>query len=500
MSGQTKQQERAMQNGHALSGRAVWSAFIGLGALFLITCGALIAISEPLFGYSVLVIDMPVLTFVSVYSVLGLAFVALTWLVWRTAGTRADTRTLLWVTLGAGLVFRLLLIPTEPILEDDYQRYLWDGGVTAEGLNPYAVAPEDVSAGQAPVAFLPLAEEAGVTLERVNHPELRTIYPAVAQGAFALAHVIAPYELWAWKALCVVGDMASLGFLLLLLAAMGRSPLWSLLFWWNPLILKEHVNSAHMEALLVPFVLAAVWHAAKARPAVASIALGLAAGVKIWPVLLAPLVWRQLWGHWLRLVGCAALLGVLCILWALPVFFGGLDETSGFVAYAERWQTNSALLPMLIATIEHALAPVGAAAAFVDAGTLARGLCAAIVAALALWVARRPTESVSDLVGRAALVTGVLFLLSPAQFPWYAAWVIAFLPLLPRWGFIALAVTMPLYYVGFHHLARDTYDVQRTVIVWLVWIPIWGLLLAEWAMNATDTKRDNRQPVSTAAT
>ena len=205
------------------------------------------------------------------------------------------------------------------------------------------------SAACAPVDYLPLASEAGVVLERVNHPQLRTIYPAVAQAAFALAHVIAPYELWAWKLICLVGDTAALGVLLLLLGAMGRSPLWALLFWWNPLILKEHANSAHMEALLVPLVLAAVWHAAKARPMVATLGLGLAAGIKVWPVLLAPLIWRQLWGRWWQIAGCAVGLAAMLSVWAAPVLVAGLDETSGFVAYVDRWQTNSALFPALVA-------------------------------------------------------------------------------------------------------------------------------------------------------
>ncbi|MCP5063626.1 MAG: hypothetical protein GY936_14360 [Ignavibacteriae bacterium] len=38
---------------------------------------------------------------------------------------------------GIGLVARILLVPTVPILEDDFNRYLWDGAVTANGFNPY---------------------------------------------------------------------------------------------------------------------------------------------------------------------------------------------------------------------------------------------------------------------------------------------------------------------------------------------------------------------------
>ena len=45
--------------------------------------------------------------------------------------------------VAMGLAARLALFASEPILEDDYQRYLWDGAVTAAGHNPFAVAPQD---------------------------------------------------------------------------------------------------------------------------------------------------------------------------------------------------------------------------------------------------------------------------------------------------------------------------------------------------------------------
>ncbi|MGD8779206.1 MAG: hypothetical protein PVH88_09635 [Ignavibacteria bacterium] len=40
-----------------------------------------------------------------------------------------------------GLVVRIILTPTFPVLEDDFYRYLWDGAVTANGINPYEHAP-----------------------------------------------------------------------------------------------------------------------------------------------------------------------------------------------------------------------------------------------------------------------------------------------------------------------------------------------------------------------
>ena len=48
-----------------------------------------------------------------------------------------------WI-IFTGLFARLILIPSSPILEDDFYRYLWDGAVTANEFNPYVYSPQDV--------------------------------------------------------------------------------------------------------------------------------------------------------------------------------------------------------------------------------------------------------------------------------------------------------------------------------------------------------------------
>ena len=83
---------------------------------------------------------------------------------------------------------------------------------------------------------------------------------------------------------------------------------------------------------------------------------------------------------------------------------------------------------------------------------------------------------------RAGLVVAGLVLLSPAQFPWYMVWMIPFLAFQPYWGLLAITVTVPLYYVSFHFLARGTYEVFADWIVPGIWAPIW-ILLAAQALN-----------------
>jgi alpha-1,6-mannosyltransferase len=429
------------------------------------------------FGYDRVVRDMPVAWFVAGYVVAGIAYLALPFLIRATLRSRVYVTTALLLMLACGLAARVILFASEPVLEDDYQRYLWDGAVTAHGINPYAAAPEDAQDAEADTPLGRLAAQSGDIIDRIRYSDLRTIYPPVAQGAFALAHWIKPWSLPAWRAIGLALDVASVGLLLVLLREVGRSPLWAALYWWNPIAVKEIANSAHMEAVVLPLVLLALVLAARRRPVAATLSLMLAAGAKLWPALLLPLVLRSLLADPRRLaiaVAAAVLAGVLL---AAPILLAGLDETSGFIAYAQKWQTNSALFPALQSFASALLSVAGLASA--DAGLVVRVALAGLLAGLALWLARAPIADADDLVRRSLLLIGAIVLLSPAQYPWYFLWVLPLLALRPVAGLLILTATLPLYYTIFHFQPRDQMAVFLNGVVWLIWVPAWAVLAAE---------------------
>ena len=84
--------------------------------------------------------------------------------------------------VAASLLFRLVAVPGEPALSDDLYRYLWDGRVQLHGLHPYRFAPADPLVAEQSEALATL--QRGEQAAAVNHSELRTIYPPVAQWFF----------------------------------------------------------------------------------------------------------------------------------------------------------------------------------------------------------------------------------------------------------------------------------------------------------------------------
>lgn len=453
----------------------------GWGALGAALLGltVLLTAQSHRFGYDHAVRDMPVFWLAGGLVLAGLLYLPLARLIRHTTElSPGAVRPVLLFVLAAGLAMRLVLMSSEPALEDDWQRYLWDGALTAHGLNPYAASPQDAkSADPQTTEIGRLALESGLVLGRVNHPQIRTIYPPVTQAVFAVAHWLRPWSLTAWRAVVLLLDLAAFGLILVLLRDVGRSPLWAALYWWNPVVLKELFNSAHMDIIVVPLILLALVLAVRRRFLTATAALTVAAGAKIWPALLLPLIWRPLLRAPGRLAAAVLLTIAAAALFAAPIVLAGVDQSLGLVAYAQKWKTNSALFPQIEALFGALLSALDVET--VPAGAIARAMIASALGALALWLNRTPFQSADELMRRCLVLCGALFLLSPAQFPWYYLWVLPLLPLRPVAGFLVLTATLPLYYTAFHFMSADRYDLYRDTLVWLVWLPAWALLALE---------------------
>jgi hypothetical protein len=460
------------------------------GAVLVVCHVALLFVSFR-FGQERPLIERPVLLLVGLELLAGVAWLAA---VWPPVGMRASRGSVV-VMLAVGAILRGLMLPSTPILEDDFYRYLWDGAVVAHGHNPYTHAPQEFldPGGTVPAAadgLRTLGRDGQAVLARINHPSLRTIYPPVAQGAFALAHWLAPWSLIAWRVVLLLFDAATVALLLLLLRRLARSPLWAAIYWWNPLLVLHGVNGAHMDLLALPFVLGAILLTLRGRQLWGIACMAVAAGVKLWPVILLPCLLRPLVSTPRRLMAGVAVAGGMLALMAWPAVHGVLGTDSGFVAYAQRWEMNDALFMALLWGIRTVLGWIGSAEV---APMLARLFAAGLLAGWVAWLVWRPMESGADMARRMLLAVAGLFLLSPTQFPWYGLWMLPLLALSPRFSLLLLMVLLSLYHARYYFDARDSVAVFDNWLVWLEYVPVWVIFVWEGMKH-----RASRDPVSDA--
>lgn len=469
-----------MAFGFALSPILRWR-LAGAGAL--IASLAFLALSKQPAGIPIMTLH-PVTWLVAIGVIAGAIFLLAPGAIERLAASRGMLASMILV----GLAARLILFGSEPLWEIDYFRYMWDGGVLAAGENPYAWSPASVLAGDAPEAITRLAREAGGLVERINYPLLRTIYPPLAETVFALAHWLGPWDLMIWRLVLLAFDLTSLGLLMALLRHLGRSQLWAALYWWNPLIIQMFFNAAHMDAVLPPFLLAALLLALRLRPAAAAAMLAMATAVKLWPALLLPALLSHQRQPWLKVAAAAALFSFVSLVLLAPLFMTGLGEDSGLSAYAASWRRNDALFGVLVNVAGRGLSSLDVFN--IDAARLSRVIVALILAVLALGLNRRPSPRAEETCRRALIITAALFLLSPTAYPWYYGWVLPLLVLAPIPAFLAWSATLPLYHLRFHPFFIETPAFFENGVVWLQHGPVLALLALQWLRMRAGAKAE----------
>ncbi len=214
------------------------------------------------------------------------------------------------VVVGA-VIARLAAFPLGPSVTDDTFRYIWDGWVQLDGLNPYALRPE----GWMAAADGEVADRYRDLYEQLNSASYFSVYPPVSQLIFAAGggvdailgqrgDVLQSY--YAIKAAFLTLEIGAVACLARMMPARAL-----VLYAWSPLVILETAGQGHTEAALVAFLVGAVWAVRERRAWVASVALAGAAMVKLYPVLLFPLLWRRfgwagLWPGIVAVIGLSA--------------------------------------------------------------------------------------------------------------------------------------------------------------------------------------------------
>jgi drug/metabolite transporter superfamily protein YnfA len=325
---------------------------------------------------------------------------------------RRSTRAAVALVLLVAVAARGALVLDEPVLSNDAFRYVWDGRVQANGINPYRYAPSDP-------ALAHLRGEA--SWERLNRPNVRTAYPPAAEGLFA-----GLYRLHAdsvtWTKLALTGaDLALIGVLVGLLRRLGRPVERVLLYAWSPLAIFEIAGTGHVEVIALLLLALALTAALSRRAALTGISVALAALVKPYAILALPALIRR--GRPLA-IAAAALFATAVLAYA--PYLGAGTRVVGYVpGYLREEGFTSGyrfyLLGLGERLVDGAL-PAAATVAYVVAA-------AALLAALAVRFARLPPARTADGATHALVLFVVLYVLVSPTYPWYALTAVALLPL-----------------------------------------------------------------------
>ncbi len=424
-----------------------------------------------------------------------------------------------------GLLARLLFVSSHPILEDDFYRYFFDGSVVAHGHNPYLTSPNEVQGkpsitdtlsnhelavnGQANNINTNTGKESLAYLkqeplfERVAYPHIQSIYPPVAQAFFGLTAVISPFDILAWRFVLLAAELATVWLLFKLLSLYRQSTLLISLYWLNPIVIIQGINAAHMDLLIVPFILGALYCLHSAKYKSSGTLLALAVGIKLWPIILAPIVAYQVYirnkpskkaiSHFMT-----AFVGLTSLL-ILPQILA-LNYFSGLHQYSQYWQVNGFVFNALDAGIEYILNDTSLSW-LENSNQIARIVTVAILALFLVYMMKQTRFVVTPKVNNQTSnsqnapyfcvgyqwlwIIFALFVLSPTGYPWYSIW---FFPLLvlhfrvETWAMILLTATLPLYHLRYPAPSEAIFN---SIIVPSTFAPILAVIIWQYFKNRT---------------
>lgn len=370
---------------------------------------------------------------------------------------------LLWA-----LVARACLFSSLPILETDPNRYLWDGYVLLNGINPYQFAPQTIldpkeshnlsdsekKELETLRQLIASNKQAEIILRDVNNPEVITIYPPFTQILFGITAWFHPLSLYAWRCTILLFDALLIAALVILLPRMRRDPALVIFYAWSPLVLKEYINTLHFDIIALALLFLGIVFAISSHTDRSAGAFACGGLTKLFPIPVFPL--------WIKRfpIRTTIVFLLVTLFLTIPFLAAGSRGASGLAVFANRWESNGSLVVFL----EWILTLVGVPAwgegknlliwqgvrydldAFLCAKILSFVVFIIVWPMLAIKTIRQKTISDERRLARSFSVIAVLLVCSPVCNPWYIAWVTPFLCFFPRTAWLYLSISCFLHY------------------------------------------------------
>ncbi|MDZ4750623.1 MAG: hypothetical protein SGI87_03325 [Flavobacteriales bacterium] len=197
---------------------------------------------------------------------------------------------------------RLIFLCSQPILSNDFSRFLWDGTLTAESAQlTYRYTPtEALERG-----ILPEKLDTNL-LQELNSPTYYSVYPPVCQWIWSVSAQLSGGSINAFieilRVWMILFDLGTIILISLILRSLGKSQMLASVYALNPLVITEISGNLHPEGIMLFFVALSfyllfrnVFFAELKKRSlnfsfvISALCFGLAIATKLIPLMLLPL-------------------------------------------------------------------------------------------------------------------------------------------------------------------------------------------------------------------
>ncbi|GEQ85317.1 hypothetical protein ULMS_08250 [Patiriisocius marinistellae] len=344
-----------------------------------------------------------------------------------------------WEIAGFGVLFRLLFLLAIPNLSQDFYRFLWDGRVLLQGLNPYLFTPEQFITNMPPKHILSnwnLIDWNSIVINQSaelvggmgdlnashysNYPPINQLYFLIA-ALFAGKSILGSVVVL--RVLIIIADVGILYFGKKLLEKLNL-PVKNI-FWYflNPFIIIELTGNLHFEGVMLLFVVWSFYLLHQEKWFWAAVLMGVSISVKLLPLLFLPLFFK-----WFYKKEVSATLNLVSSLKFYIIVLGTVILTfapflskvfiSNFAATIGLWFSNFEFN----ASVYYIIRWIGyQTVGWNIIGTVGSILPLITIVFLAILSLFRSNKTTQQLITGILLGVSFYFLLSTTVHPWYVA-------------------------------------------------------------------------------
>lgn len=244
--------------------------------------------------------------------------------------------------IALGVMIRFLMVFTFPNLSDDIYRFIWDGRLLHQGINPYAVLPSDI------VDQFPGIDQR--LYDRLNSPDYYTIYPPLSQLFNYLAtffnsenYII---ESIIFKGMLFCCDLLLIPVVIRLLKTINLPPATFLLYYMNPLIIVETIGNCHFEGVMILFFASGLLYLVQDQQYKSSVSYAVSIAAKMLTLMLSPAIFNYIQRPKDKIKYTISTAISALILFAPVIYFmsqHGSNIVSSFDLYLKKFEFNGGI-------------------------------------------------------------------------------------------------------------------------------------------------------------
>ena len=369
---------------------------------------------------------------------------------WRQISLLQIPRNYIYYLTGVIIILRVAFIPVHPMGSDDFYRYLWDGKVQANGINPYAYAPDAKE-----LAYL----HSDILPEHVNHANMKTLYPPLTEILFYISYLISGESYLGLKILLLLFDLMTIYGIFLILKKLNIDKKYLLLYAFSPLPIFQFFVDAHADGFGLAFIIFAIFFYLDNRKILTHILIGLSICIKPIGLLFIPLLFfnDKSMSEKIKVI---LIPFIICAAMYIPYVFTG-SPFQALIKFTENWTFNGIVFDILNS--------------FMHNNQRIRLICGIIYFFIFIII----LFSKKDLLDKIYLSIFLLLIFSPVVHPWYLSWLVILLPFVPRWSGIFYVSLVSLTAITDLNYQLSGIWKEYTIVLILEYVPVLAFFLYE---------------------